>query len=317
MNIVLCADRRVLPGLHVSAYSLLDRISPDVEKTRFHVFSDELEESDIKLLTRTLASIRKPFSVELRRIDPKQFNGYPSLNGSWATYYRLAVPEALEVERFLYIDVDTLCDRDVSDLNQIEMGSSPAALVPEAPLSGAADRYVAEQLGNSPTEPYFNAGVILINRQEWLNQRISLLALDYLQKNPAHFWDQSALNVVLRSKVVVLDERYNTISNMRMHWPNLRRGLGKMECLLHFVDYPKPWDLGAEFIHPHYRLWRSVLEKTAMRDFRSWHDTPTRRLPTTAKAKTGYKKAIKDRLLFTGYTKGWIRNVKGTTTTSY
>jgi|GEM_PF-774057 len=312
MNIVLCADRRVVPGLHVSAYSLLDRISPDVEKTRFHVFSDELEECDMTLLTRTLASINKPFVVELRRIDPKQFKGYPSLNGSWATYYRLAVPEALEVERFLYVDVDTLCDTDVSLLNSLDMGNSPAALVPEAPLSGAADRYVAEQLGNSSTESYYNAGVILINRQEWLNQGVSDSALEYLQKNPAHFWDQSALNVVLRGKVVVLDERYNTISNMRKHWPTLAKPYGQTNCLTHFVDYPKPWDLGAEFIHPQYHLWRLVLDKTAMRDFRTWQDTPVRRLPRTDKAKTGYKKAIKDKLLFTGYTKGWIKCVKGT-----
>jgi hypothetical protein len=34
-------------------------------------------------------------------------------------------------------------------------------------------------------------------------------------------------------------------------------------------------------------------------------------MPTTAKAKSGYKKAIKDRLLFTGYTNGWVKRVKG------
>ena len=311
MNIVFCADKGVLPGLHVAAYSLLDRISPEVGTTRFHIFSDALDEGDIDLLHQTLGSLKKPYSLKLRRVDPAQFQGYPSLNGSWATYYRLGVPKELDVDRFLYVDADTLCDVDVSPLASLEIGEAPAGLVAEAPLAGAADRYVAEQLGNSPEEPYYNAGVCLVNRGAWIEQGVTESALKYLKGNPAHFWDQSALNVVLHGKALSLDEKYNTISNMRKNWQWLKQPYGQVNRLVHFLDYPKPWDLGAELIHPQCELWRSVLEKTEMRDFRSWHNTPVRRWPYTPKAKVGYKKAIKDRLLFNCYSKGLIKNVKG------
>jgi len=312
MNVVFCADKRVLPGLHVAAYSLLDRMSFEAGITRFHVFSDAMDEGDIDLLHQTLGCLRKPYSLELRRVDTAQFQGYPSLNGSWATYYRLGVPGELDADRFLYVDVDTLCDVDVSPLNSLKMGGAPMAWVPEAPLESAADLGVANQLIHTKEDLYFNAGVMLVNRDEWLAQCISERCMDYIAKNRPAFHDQSAMNYILFRMSLSLDEKYNCIANMRKNWQWLKQPYGQVNRLIHFLDYPKPWDLGAELIHPQYELWRSVLERTAMRDFRSWQNTTVWRWPYTPKAKEGYKKAIKDRLLFNCYSKGWIKNVKGT-----
>jgi lipopolysaccharide biosynthesis glycosyltransferase len=312
MNIVFCVDRSALPGLHVAAYSLLEHISPVVAQTRFFVFSDELDEVDLALLRKTLTSLNKPFALELRRVESALFAGFPSLNGSWATYYRLAVPQILDAERFLYVDADTLCEVDVSGLNTLDLGESPAGLVPEAPLAGAADRVVAGQLGNSSTEPYFNAGIILVNVAEWRRQRVTERAMEYLTAHHPPFHDQSALNIVLHGIAKPLDERFNCIANMRKHWPVLKQFRGNIGRMVHFLDYPKPWDFLGEFVHPQYQMWRSVLDKTAMKHFRSWHATPSRKFPKTRKALTGYKKAFKDRLLFAGYSHGWLKRVKGT-----
>lgn len=311
MNIVFCADRGVLPGLHVAAYSLLERISPAAGTTHMTIFSDALNEPDMELLRGTLASTRKPFELQLRRVDASVFAAFPSLNGSWATYYRLFATLVMEVDRFLYVDADTLCDVDVSPLQSVSLGDTPAGWVPEAPLAFAADRRVAEQLGNSPEEPYFNAGVILVNVEAWQRQRVTERAMEYLAKNRPDFWDQSALNVALHRNATVLGEEYNCITNMRKHWPALRQPGGHTGRLLHFLDYPKPWDLLGEWTHPHYRHWQAILQETKMKDFRSWQPTPARRFPKSGKAWKGYKKALKDRLLFAGYARGWLRNVKG------
>ncbi|HEY1662547.1 MAG TPA: glycosyltransferase family 8 protein [Verrucomicrobiae bacterium] len=311
MNIVFCADRSVLPGLHVAVYSLLERISPAVGQTRFFVFSDSLDDEDIGLLRQTLAGLNKPFELELRRVDAARFAGFPSLNGSWATYYRLSVPELLEVDRFLYVDADTLCDTDVSEVQRIEMQSFPAGWVSEAPLPLAVDRQVADQLGNKKDDFYFNAGVMLFNVPEWRRQKITDKAMSYIAAHRPQFHDQSAFNVVLHGNVSELDSKFNCMSNMRKNWPALTAPYGKIGKLVHFLDYPKPWDWLGELVHPQYRLWRSVLEKTAMKDFRSWHNTPARKLPRNQKAFGGYKKIIKDRILFSGYSKAWLKNVKG------
>jgi len=311
MNIVFCADRGVLPGLHVAAYSLLAHLSPKVAEPHFFIFSDVLDESDRALLNQTLAGLNRPFTLEICRVDATLFKGFPPLNGSWATYYRLSVPRVLNVDRFLYVDADTLCDVDVSELESFDLRGAPAALVPEAPLAAAADRFVADQLGNSPTEPYLNAGIILIDVAAWKQQRVTERAMEYITTHRPPFHDQSALNVILRGNIVTLDERFNCIINMRKHWPALRQASGQTGRLLHFLDYPKPWDLLGEWVHPQYWHWRAVLQKTAMKNFRSWQATPARRFPKTKKAWVGYKKSLKDRCLFAGYAKGWLRNVKG------
>jgi lipopolysaccharide biosynthesis glycosyltransferase len=130
VNIVFCADHRVLPGLHVAAYSLLAKVSPEMPCTRFHLFSDELAAADVELLRRTLSRLIKPFALELHRADATAFAGLPSLNGSRATYYRLFAAKVMDVDRFLYVDADTLCDVELTELESMDLGDLPAAWVP-------------------------------------------------------------------------------------------------------------------------------------------------------------------------------------------
>jgi lipopolysaccharide biosynthesis glycosyltransferase len=311
VNIVFCADRNVLQGLHVAAYSILDHINPDSGVTRIAILSDDLDDEDMRCLHNTLSATKNEFTLVSHRVEASQFAKLPRLNGSVATYYRLAAAHILDVDRFLYLDVDTLCDLDVSLLFGFDMKASPAAMVPEAPLSASVDRHVAHVLGNNHDAPYFNAGVILVNVEAWRREMITERAMEYLKNHPARFWDQSALNVVLHGKVLPLDERYNTIANMRKNWPLLTGTYGSNDRLVHFVDYPKPWGFLCEFLHPHNRLWQSVLRETELKDARSWNDSPSRVIPTTFRQYNQYIKTIKDSLLFSLYQHGFNYSVKG------
>ena len=311
LHVVFCADRRVVPGLHVAAYSLLERMGPGVAQTRFTIFSEAWQEADVEMLHQTLHRLAKPYTLELRRVEADALADFPLLNGSAATYYRLFATQIMEVDRFLYVDADTMCDVDVSGLQFLDMGNAPAGWVQEAPMDRAVDRTVAEQLGNDAQEFYFNAGVMLVNVSEWRRQKISERALEYITLNHPLFHDQSALNVVLHQHALTLDAKFNCVSNMRKNWPVLKRPYGMIGRLVHFVDYPKPWDLLGEIVHPQYALWRSVLDKTALANFRSWHPTPARRWPLSAAMARKYKKLLRDRILFDGYRRGWLRRVKG------
>ena len=310
IHIVFTPDRRFLPGLHVTAYSVLANCKKPVY---FHIFADSLTEQDIALLEETLRETKRPFQLEVHKMQTEIFAHLPPMLGSLAIYYRLVVPELLPVDRFVYVDIDTVCGLDLSELLNVEMNGAPAGLVPEAPLASAVDRFVADQLGNSPREPYFNAGLILVNVAEWRRQKIAEESVKYIATHRPAFHDQAALNFVLHRKAFALDAKFNCIANMRKNWPALLAAYGNTGKLIHFLDYPKPWDFLGEFVHPQYGLWRSVLNKTAMRHFRSWQATPARKFPKTRKAWSGYKKALKDRLLFAGYSKGWLKNVKGVT----
>lgn len=311
MHIVFCADRKVLPGLHVAAYSLLDRFDISICHPTIVVFSDALDDADMALLDKTLAGTQKSYTLQLHRIDPSAFSSFRPLNGSWATYYRLYAAQVVTADRFLYVDADVLCDVDVSGLSRLEMDNKPAAWVPEAPLKLAADQAIATALDADDTDFYFNAGVMLINTAAWREQRISERAMDYIEKYRPIFHDQSALNLLLHRNSLVLDAKFNCMSNIRKNWPLITQSYGKIDRLTHFIDYPKPWDFGCEWVHPQYDLWHHVLKKTMFKDFQSWHKAESRRFPKTRKALEGYKKSLKDRFLFLLYRRGWLTQVKG------
>jgi len=297
--------------LHVAAYSILASYKSTGDALHFHIFSDSLICQDITLLETTLRGTGNPFVLQLHKMQTDAFADFPAMLGSLAIYYRLVVPELVSFDRFIYVDVDTVCDVDLGELDKQDIGKAPAALVPEAPLAQAVDRKVAEQLGNSPDEPYFNAGIILVNVAEWRRQKIARQTLDYIAVHRPAFHDQAALNYVLYRKAFPLDARFNCIANIRKNWAVLSQPWGKIGRLVHFLDQPKPWDWMCEFIHPQYRLWRSVLDKTAMKHFRSWHAIPSGKFFRNKQTRIGYQKALKDRLLFAGYSRGWFRRVKG------
>jgi lipopolysaccharide biosynthesis glycosyltransferase len=152
---------------------------------------------------------------------------------------------------------------------------------------------------------------MVVDRRRWLERRVTERCFEFLQGGPASIYDQSALNYALWNDWQLLDTRFNFISNWRKNWPCLLDKSRLNGKLLHILENPKTWSLFAEVIHPQYGLWREVLERTAMKDFRSWHNTPSRQFPRTREAWIGYKKAFKDRLLFAGYSRGWLKKVKG------
>lgn len=311
IHIVFCADRRVLPGLHVAAYSVVANHQDSDSLVHLHVVSNDIIPADVTLLNETLHGTGKTYVLKIHAVSASHFSSFPSMTGSWGAYFRLLVPQMLTAERMVYVDVDTVCHLDVSDFTALDLGNHPAGFMAETTIGAAPDRSVTDLLPHDGDKPYLNSGVMVVNRKLWLERQVTERCMEFLQKGDAHYWDQSALNYVLLGDWQSFDARFNFISNSRKNWPFLYDESKLKGKLIHFLDNPKPWDFLSEFVHPHYRLWRSVLDKTAMKGFRSWHATPSRKLPKTRKAWAGYKKSLKDRILFAGYSRRWLENVKG------
>lgn len=310
MRIVYCADRRALVCLHVSLYSVLRSFRTAGAVPSFSVFSDALTEADLAPVRRSLDRLGKAYALELRSVDASRFSAYPNLNGSHATYFRLLLAEALEERRFLYLDADTLCLTDLSELFSLNLGGAPVGWVSEAPLESCTDRGLVSLLGAPSGARYHNAGVLLIEREAWIKGRVSERALEFLASKPARYHDQTALNYLLWADGYELPERFNCIANMRGNWPRLARPLGRVDALVHFVDYPKPWSFLGEFAHPQHALWDALLGETEAAGYRSWNN----RRAEGSRPPGGfapYAKAAKDRLLFGLYRAGLLKRPKG------
>ena len=94
-------------------------------------------------------------SAELARLESCGANGYLS----YATYARLFIPDLMSDARVIYLDSDTLVVGDLAPLSTLDMGGKPLALAYDCQRVEYKD-----MIGLPRTAPYYNAGVMLIDR---------------------------------------------------------------------------------------------------------------------------------------------------------
>ena len=292
----------MLPALHVAAMSVLENFSKAV-KPAFYVASDDLLESDVDLLRETLLTSDRDFDLKLLRVRRQQFEGCLKLNSSLATYYRILLPELLDCDKYLYLDVDIFCGLDVAPLREVNLEGKLIALVPESPLEKSIDHCLKSFMPLIKEGYYYNAGVSLVNAAQWRKEEFSRQVLEFSKQNSLPYHDQSALNILCSGRIRRLEDRYNTMTNMRKHWPKLLAKRSRIDCLAHFADYPKPWDSLGKWVHPFGELWWSEYRRTA-----HFKKTPLklRSFRLDKRTMAGYRKVGKDRVLFLLYKKGLL-----------
>lgn len=155
-------------------------------------------------------------------------------------YYRLMFPVLLPpvIKKFLYIDTDILILGSLNLLFAIDMSEIPVAAVRDF-------MEPRPELGILNSGDYFNSGVLLINRSEWLRRDITNKVIEYIKKNPDKliYPDQDALNVVLANNWLKLNSRFNMmfreipIDQPRAYIQNFLQGV----VVLHYTSQHKPW----------------------------------------------------------------------------
>lgn len=298
LEIAFCTDRNMLAALHVAAKSVLECFTGI---PRFSVLSDELGSADIDYLHKTLFDTGKEYELNLLQVDARPLKDFPDLEGKRSTYFRLLIPDFIPAERCLYLDCDILCYTDISQLGKLDLGFAAVALASEAPIQQSLDKKLVADLGLEATGFYYNAGVCLMDCAMWRKEKLGRQCLDYIAKNRPDYHDQTALNFVLHKKITPLPSSFNRYTNVRANWPLLCKPNSGSGCLLHFVDYPKPWSAMGRWVHPFGQQWWGEYRKTA-------HFYKNRHKPVPmrwdSKTRLGYHKALKDKLLFSLYERG-------------
>lgn len=116
-----------------------------------------------------------------------------------------------DVERFLYLDSDTIVRDDIRGLFGAKLMGRVAGMIPEPTIYKEVKKY----LGLREEEPYYNSGVMLVDRSLWEKEDISGKCVKLLRKKHGSykFADQDLLNVVLKGRVRALSAGYDFFSN--------------------------------------------------------------------------------------------------------
>jgi lipopolysaccharide biosynthesis glycosyltransferase len=305
LELVLCADRRVLAGLHVTARSVVRHLDPTVERVRLTVYSESLLEGDRLLLESTLAATGRDCSLRVQSLETDALKGFPQIRGSLGTYFRLLALAQHDRPRFLYLDVDLLCLVDVWPMFQCNLGQYPAAFAAEAPIVGSADEGLISILGDEATGDYLNAGVMVADVDACRQASVTEQCFTFLAEHPAEFHDQTALNYVLHQGYARLPPHFNCATNGRHWWPGFRSPACGSGRILHYLDYPKPWSRLGKYLHPLAKPWWEEYRQTAhAQSGQSLEERVSYSIDE--RLLQGYKKVAKDKMLFSLYNRGWF-----------
>ena len=184
-------------------------------------------------------------SVNIYYIDEDKLADYVGRENPTAAYYRVIMAEALhgDVDKLLYMDVDTLFLGKIEEFESIQFGSKTFWAVKDT-LSGSSLSYHKSELGLSDKDGYFNSGVMYIDLDRWHNNDISNKVVQLLHERAVGlrkfmFMDQGALNLATVGLWGELHERFNYMI------PVLREQYqGKIldnTVILHYAGPYKPW----------------------------------------------------------------------------
>lgn len=170
-----------------------------------------------------------------------RLDGDRAYQGRTAHFFRLLAPELLpaQVRRFLYLDCDLIVRGDVRNLAELPLDGNVAAACQDylGLVRDAVSNHDA--LGMAGDAPYFNSGVMVIDRETWLSERVSERVLDCTQANETHLYsqgvffqyDQYALNVVLHGRIKLVGRSWNYGSEYQFREADI----------IHFNGHGKPW----------------------------------------------------------------------------
>lgn len=194
-------------------------------------------------------------------IDLAPFQAFRTLPRiSKMTFARLALPYVLpkDINSVLYLDIDVLVLGSLNELGNSHLGDAPLAAVKDC-LDLSLHEPSTRAAGVPMVKKYFNAGMLLIQLQQWRKHCISEKALEYLSNNPdTPFADQDAINVAADGLWVELSNAWNFQGHRSVdigNWHPSRR-----PHIVHFVTEQKPWK--PRYFSAYAKLYDSYRSRT-------------------------------------------------------
>lgn len=262
MHIVCCSDQHYLPHLSVTLRSLLAHHQP----FEFDVFLvlNNCTDAQLDIFLKAILPIQ-PHIIRDAKIAEMPF--FIDRHISVTTYQRIYLDNLLpeEVDKFIYLDCDTVVTGSLSALWNLDMEQNIIAAAPEfnaTKFSETGDPYC-----NS-----FNAGVLLVNRKSWHQQNITEKLELYIIENGENLkaWDQDALNSILKDAWKRIHNEWNLSSKFFTNKKQLTQlGLSAIFLhpkIVHFSASIKPWHYRLR--HPYKHLYLAYLHPVYKQRFK-------------------------------------------------
>ncbi|GHU70427.1 glucosyltransferase [Clostridia bacterium] len=152
------------------------------------------------------------------------------------TFFRILLPETLaQHDRCIYLDTDTVVEKDLAELYSLDIGDNYIAAVREASFvetyTGAKNR--AQKLGIPNLNQYINNGVMLMNLARMRKDGTQSKMLKLTSKGFASPC-QDVMNAVCYGHIKILPFHYNVM--VKFHPENVKTFFASRGCRLCYTN---------------------------------------------------------------------------------
>ena len=206
----------------------------------FNVFHLDLREETISLLTELECRYRN-CKIRFHQMDRERFAGLPARP---ELYFRYVVAEILKSEpKAIHMDVDIICRSNLRELWRVELGDHLLGMVSDNKEDSERFNRYREMLGMDVAQPYFCAGLLLMDlegiRREDISRKLFENTMRFADR--LCWFDQDMINLVCQRRILELDCAWNCTDR----YSPFRRDVRQW----HFQGFTQ---------HPWCNLWKNI-----------------------------------------------------------
>lgn len=210
-NILLCSDDRGFMPLMVLINSILETnndatihiVQASISEKHKAIITDWVEKKNGKVI---IYQVDNEFLEEIQRLRKLLPSSHVTAEGFFRLY---AVNLLKDMDRVLYLDIDTVVDGDLTELFEMDFeGNYFCAAEDSKDKDWTA---LKGKLGIPYEYPYINSGVLLMNLELLRDVVDKDFVCDFLRKHHARFsfCDQDLINKAWYDKIKVISNKYN------------------------------------------------------------------------------------------------------------
>ena len=244
--IAMATDNNYAYPTIVAMTSILENKNPKAKIDFYIMLSGNFDKS----LKDKIESLEKKYGkCSINFIDMKEDlkDLHVSERFPTAIYYRFRLPDLLpNLDKILYMDVDTITQHDLSSLFNINIDNYYFAGIADKDAAGVCgplfgkghkskDILIKIFRGEKNlTNKYVNSGILLLNLKKMRKDESAEKLINFVQFYKPTFPDQDALNYVCHNKIKNIDKTFNCspykIKNI------------KDQTIIHYLGNVKPWN---------------------------------------------------------------------------
>lgn len=258
IHIAVASNQNYFCGLLVTVGSIAYHASRDVN-LMFHVLDGGIQDQTFSEMYDKIKRLHPRVKLNRISVNEDLFRNYPTWVGNRMAYARFMLPEALpNVSHIIYSDVDFLWLIDIAQLWDECSDEEIFHGVLDAPGTiSKEEKWFRHHNLPFDSNSYFCFGMSIYNLDKFREEGTVQKLIEFLDCYPdVQFPDQAALNFVLRGRVKLLPEKWQTFST------SLTPQRVKGPLAIHYAG-DAPWARGKFWTYPisdSTLLWYAMLD---------------------------------------------------------